>query len=98
MRYDINEDKDSEIEEIWSDCIEIEEQWSDCLENMVNDQPEKEDIFGNEAAIPPEVVKLKTEEPVFKKAENVKEKPEQLEIFTDIPRLYKKAIGEHVKN
>ena len=41
MCYDINEDKDSEIEEIWSDCIEIEEQWSDCLENMVNNQPEK---------------------------------------------------------
>ena len=98
MCYDINEDKDSEIEEIWSDCIEIEEQWSDCQENMVNNQPEKEDIFRNEEAIPPEVVKLKTEEPVFKKAENVKEKPEQLEIFTDIPRLNKKAIGEHVKN
>ena len=98
MCYDINEDKDSEIEEICSDCIEIEEQRSDCLEIMLNDQPEKENIFGNEAAIPPEVVKLKTEEPVFKKAENVKEEPEQLEIFTDIPRLYKKAIGEHVKN
>ena len=68
MCYDINEDKDSEIEEICSDCIEIEEQRSECLENMVNDQPEKENIFGNEAAIPPEVVELKTEEPVFKKA------------------------------
>ena len=88
MCYDINEDKDSEIEE----------QWSDCLENILNDQPEKEDIFGNEAAIPPEVVKLKTEESVFKKAENVKQEPEQLEIFTDIPQIYKKAIGEHVKN
>lgn len=42
------------------------EQWTDGLGNMVNDQPEKDDIIEKEAAIPPEIVKLKTEEPARK--------------------------------